>query len=73
MKKRFCKVLDYLKEQLFSRGPKPEDAQDIICPVCGYNCAGNGGLFCIDKPTLVGAQEKYRTSEEYLTKQKRRL
>lgn len=28
----------------------PENEQ---CPVCGYYCLGNGGLFCIDKPTLV--------------------
>jgi len=25
---------------------------DIICPVCGYNCLGKGGLGCIDKPAM---------------------
>lgn len=29
---------------------KPGDA---VCPVCGYYCAGKGGVFCIDKPWLV--------------------
>lgn len=22
---------------------------EIICPVCGYYCLGNGGIGCIDK------------------------
>lgn len=22
---------------------------EIVCPVCGYYCLGNGGIFCIDK------------------------
>lgn len=26
---------------------------DIRCPVCGYYCLGNGGIGCIDKPSLV--------------------
>ena len=43
MSKEVRKVVDYLKKQLSFLGQKPEDAQDIICPVCGYNCAGNGG------------------------------
>ena len=27
-------------------------AEDIICPHCGYYCLGNGGFYCIDKPSL---------------------
>ena len=30
--------------------PKPEG---LICPVCGYYCAGKGGHGCIDKPKLM--------------------
>jgi len=26
--------------------------QNIICPVCGFYCYGNGGAGCIDKPEL---------------------
>lgn len=26
--------------------------QNIICPVCGYYCLGDGGFGCIDKPNL---------------------
>jgi hypothetical protein len=29
------------------------NAEDIICPHCGYYCLGNGGIFCIDKPFFV--------------------
>ena len=27
--------------------------EDIQCPVCGYYCLGNGGMGCIDKPSVV--------------------
>lgn len=23
------------------------------CPVCGYYCSGKGGVFCIDKPSII--------------------
>lgn len=26
---------------------------NIICPVCGINCLGKGGVDCIDKPAMV--------------------
>ena len=29
------------------------DAENAQCPVCGYYCLGNGGIGCIDKPSLV--------------------
>ena len=32
-------------------------AEDIICPVCGYYCSGNGGKFCIDKPELFRLEQ----------------
>ena len=28
-------------------------AEELQCPVCGYYCLGNGGVGCIDKPSLV--------------------
>ncbi|MBU1941443.1 MAG: hypothetical protein KKC68_06670 [Candidatus Thermoplasmatota archaeon] len=28
--------------------------KDVMCPVCGFNCLGNGGIGCIDKPALCG-------------------
>lgn len=30
-----------------------DSIEDIQCPVCGYNCLGQGGVGCIDKPHLV--------------------
>ena len=31
-------------------------AMDVECPVCGYYCNGNGGIYCIDKPKMCGKQ-----------------
>ena len=28
-------------------------ASALFCPACGYYCIGAGGIFCIDKPTIV--------------------
>jgi len=33
--------------------PREEVYTDLICPVCGYHCLGNGGVGCIDKPGMV--------------------
>lgn len=41
----------------------PEDANEITCPVCGYYCLGNGGIYCIDKPFLVKAQKEQGEGE----------
>ena len=38
--------------------------QEIICPSCGYYCLGNGGLGCIDKPTLTSETNKDLTGIE---------
>ena len=27
-------------------------SSDIVCPVCGFYCLGNGGIGCIDKPGM---------------------
>lgn len=37
-------------------GKKKNDKKpfNIVCPVCGYYCLGNGGTDCIDKPFLCG-------------------
>ena len=35
----------------------PPKAEDLQCPVCGYYCLGNGGIGCIDKPTLVKTEK----------------
>jgi len=37
-----CKILSTYK-----------NVKDISCPVCGYNCLGNGGVGCIDKPKFL--------------------
>ena len=29
-----------------------QSSDEIICPVCGYFCLGEGGQGCIDKPSL---------------------
>ena len=62
------KLIQKLKNML-NEGAKPEDAEDIVCPICGYYCLGEGGMLCIDKPQIVEEQNKFRDSEEYLTKQ----
>ena len=36
---------------LFSK--KEYKAEDEQCPVCGYYCIGNGGVYCIDKPSFI--------------------
>jgi hypothetical protein len=33
-------------------------AERLYCPACGYYCLGNGGVGCIDKPTIVRAARK---------------
>ena len=33
-------------------------ATELICPVCGYECLGDGGKKCIDKPYQV-EMDKY--------------
>lgn len=45
LKEMFLRFTGYKK----TKNEKPED---IICPICGYYCKGNGGYFCIDKPVL---------------------
>ena len=30
-----------------------QSAMNENCPACGYYCLGNGGVYCIDKPTTV--------------------
>jgi len=33
---------------------KPQQMVDeISCPVCGYYCLGRGGIWCIDKPSML--------------------
>lgn len=32
------------------------DNGDLICPCCGYYCLGNGGIGCIDKPSLLHSE-----------------
>jgi rubrerythrin len=32
---------------------KKKKVEDLQCPVCGYYCNGKGGVFCIDKPSLM--------------------
>lgn len=40
------------------------EGNDISCPVCGYYCAGKGGIGCIDKPAMLkGAPPKLDNSE----------
>lgn len=39
---------------------EPKPAAEAYCPVCGYLCIGKGGVFCIDKPTLVKIEEEER-------------
>ena len=29
-----------------------KEAEAIQCPVCGYYCAGRGGVGCVDKPFI---------------------
>lgn len=38
--------------------PMPTRAEDVFCPVCGYYCLGKGGRGCIDKPSLVSAEDQ---------------
>lgn len=37
------------------------NVEDIVCPVCGYNCLGNGGWGCIDKPKLLSPVKTIQT------------
>lgn len=30
---------------------------DIVCPICGYFCFGNGGVGCIDKPSMYKVKD----------------
>ena len=34
------------------------------CPVCGYYCAGKGGIGCIDKPELLRIEERGVTCKD---------
>ena len=36
-----------------SLNSKDQYLNNIICPVCGYNCLGSGGNGCIDKPGFM--------------------
>ena len=33
---------------------------DLVCPVCGYYCFGNGGNSCIDKSTLIMEEARWK-------------
>ncbi len=44
-------------------------AEDILCPVCGYYCLGNGGFGCIDKISLVKEQEISKEIDKKLSKE----
>jgi hypothetical protein len=35
-----------------------QNPSEICCPVCGYYCLGKGGIYCIDKPSLVDSYPK---------------
>jgi uncharacterized Zn finger protein (UPF0148 family) len=41
--------------------------EDISCPVCGYYCLGRGGIFCIDKPSMI---EDYHNMKKDKAKKK---
>jgi len=39
--------------QTKNRGEKElREAENLICPVCGYYCLGKGGHGCIDKKSF---------------------
>lgn len=41
----WSKIIDWIN--------KDEKPEQTICPLCGYYCLGKGGIYCIDKPTMV--------------------
>ena len=41
------------QEQIDEMNKQLEEAENEICPVCGYYCLGEGGRACIDKPGYV--------------------
>lgn len=44
------------------------DSANEHCPVCGYYCDGNGGIGCIDKPTLCGLDRETLADKLYISK-----
>lgn len=48
-----------------------ERVSEIQCPACGYYCNGKGGFGCIDKPTLVAANEKTLPKESVSSSENR--
>jgi hypothetical protein len=59
-------MFDSIKDKILSlleelNNDKPEN---FICPVCGFYCLGNGGVGCIDKPSMIerGLQGEEDTS-----------
>ncbi len=42
---------------------KAKGAEEEACPVCGYYCLGNGGVYCIDKPSLVAIEKEEKVRE----------
>jgi hypothetical protein len=51
--KRLLTMILEVWNGLFSDNP-----EDIICPVCGYYCSGNGGYGCIDKPGFIDDRQE---------------
>lgn len=42
-----------------------QSAMNENCPACGYYCLGNGGVYCIDKPTKVETTRACLAQPEY--------
>jgi hypothetical protein len=36
---------------------KLKEINEMVCPVCGHHCLGNGGVGCIDKKGLLEQAE----------------
>ncbi len=43
-----------------------KEAEEMICPACGYYCLGKGGLWCIDKKSFVDLLTKKQEAVEHL-------
>lgn len=41
-----------------------QSAMNEHCPACGYYCLGNGGVYCIDKPTTVETTRAFLAQPE---------
>ena len=51
-------ILKIVSDKRIDEAIENGNVEDIQCPACGYYCSGNGGICCIDKPTLFKNQQK---------------